>query len=952
MSGEKSPEVAGCDASIMTNLWAIREREYMQKIQQEDERMERSALPSINKDWASRLSAKLGSYKRVERKPKLAESQADNNIWKSKQPQVPPTLPRGSGSDLGRPGVQNRGFSTPASNKKDKKGQDKTSNRLQLLVSITQTQPSALVWGKSWKYNKSLPSPAEGPTATSSWGQCWMFATQQPYSEAGEPWVNGPNFFDPHSLHLWRKPGCRVVDSQDLDLSLPPEEWQISWRKSDKNNQADSSGNGENVPKDEFFTLLMETQHHNEALYSSEWSESWTSTKPADRQDPSTVPDDGLMNESVSNAQDEDREMSSEWEECWKRVNHHCCNRSKLPQKSHSLEWVNSWRAAMAVLNNHKNSNPSVVGSEKKRSSIHETPQEHKYKDLYLQLCSEFEALSEWSKSWQVTKNNSKPCEEIEKVLKAAPPRMETGVEAQRVEKNHRVKCSTPERADARYDELKHDVMYMPRRKFTYSKLLILKNIENTLASEWRDSWKVINHRMRVERRRMRSDPLKPFRESEKGETMRPSASEWKNSWKYTCQPLNQEPDQWQQGWSTTAPILVSRALNQNHFVPVELPKNGPTTELSWGESWRFSRHQHRSQSVQGNSQVSQRGSSVASHLLENPRSQETLVESISDWQAAWMVSETEFRHDRPSLTQWREAWMWSVYHIQHWTEQVPRVNRVDETMEIQPVKEKTSLQSSKAKMSRSFDNHIFRERYPEKDWSTSWSAGSLLNHQPGYSGSSGMNQQSVSSTTQQQHGGSSEYGSKWGRSFRLANPMPHIEQPWVESWPNPGTYSAMWSRGKKIQNDIRTNFCTNPATFKLWGSSHRFLQGAGAQSKDKSKQKVPSDVRVIVAEKTRTRRTLFSIIEKEKQSERRLAGCHLLGKTQPRPKKGPGSVKIQLKGKTKDKFFEEWAESWRFLVRPVSLKKQMSLKSPSGWDESWKFLIPLYQPMNGLKAK
>lgn len=44
MSSDKNPEVVGCDASIMKNVWEIREREYGQKMQIEQERMQRSAL--------------------------------------------------------------------------------------------------------------------------------------------------------------------------------------------------------------------------------------------------------------------------------------------------------------------------------------------------------------------------------------------------------------------------------------------------------------------------------------------------------------------------------------------------------------------------------------------------------------------------------------------------------------------------------------------------------------------------------------------------------------------------------------------------------------------------------------------------------------------------------------------------------------------------------------------
>lgn len=919
MSSDKNPEVAGCDASIMKNVWEIREREYGQKMQLEQERVEKSALISINQDWANRASAKLGPYKRKERKPKPAETQMDNNFWKGKQPQIPPALPRGVGSaPLGRPGSQSRG--------QGQKGQDKMFNRLQSLMFITQTQPSAMLWGKSWQYNKSLPIPAEGSTATTNWGQCWMFATQQPYTEAGKPWPNGPNTMDPHNLHLWKKPDYRVVESQELDLCLSTEEWQMSWRKPDKKNKKEdtSSVNGENVLKSGLFTFLVETQRHNEALCSSEWSESWRSTKPADQQDHSTVPDDVLMNESIAKKQDKDKEISSKWEESWKFINHHDCNKSKSSQKYHSPEWANAWRAAMVVSNNHKNSDLSMRQdhsdthddrSPQKESNLHNVTlvsHEQKCRDLYLHLCNEFEALDEWNESWQVTKNNSKPCEEIEKVLKTLPSKME----AQKVEENLKEQYSTSEKADPCYEQLKHTVIYHPKREFTHYKLLHEKHLENVQdAPEWRESWKTLKHRMRMERRRMRPDPSRPFRESEKGGDMKPEASEWKDSWKFTCQPMHQEPELWEQGWSTTPKIRADRVRDQNHFASVELLQNGQTGEQSWGESWRFSRNQEKSEHGQGKAQT------AASHHPEASWAHKKYLRSLSDWQVAWMVSETEFHHDKPSLTQWMEAWRFA-FHTEHCTEHVSRI----------------SSQRAKAKMSHSFDNLIFRERYPEKEWSDSWRAGPLLNHQPSHYGPS------ESSTAPQQHTTVNEHGFKWGMSFRLANPMPHVEQPWVESSPSPCHYAIIWSRGKNIQHNINTSFSNNPVTSKLWEKSHQFLQEASTHIKDKSKSKNPVDPRVIITKKTNTRRHLYSNIEKEKQSERKWTGCHLLGKTQPRPKRSSASVKkIKPVDEAKQKFLEEWAESWRLLDQPTGLKKQMTFKSLLGWDESWKFLLPPY---------
>ncbi|KAK5852464.1 hypothetical protein PBY51_023930 [Eleginops maclovinus] len=948
MSYEKNPEVVGCDASIMKNVWEIRERDYDQKLQMELLRVEKSALPTINQDWANRLAARMGTPKRVEKKPKPEENLPEKKVWKRKQPQPPPTStpPRGIGSGpFGRPAGQTRGLSGPASHSKDKKRQDKNFKRLQLLMSVTQNQPSGMVWGKSWKYNKSLPILEEG--ASSKWGECWMFATQQPYSEAGQPWLNGPNLTDPHSHHLLMKPDYRVVESKELDLSLPIEEWQMSWKKADKDKKKD--GNEENVGKSGFFTQLLQTQHYNEALCSSEWSDSWLSTKPASQQDDLTVLNEGEVNKSVEK-QDKDAGLSSKWEECWRLANHYGC-KSKLPQvkKSSNQEWANSWRAAMLNFNYHKKSDPSVSDHNQQREAhlykaMLVSP-EQKNRDLYL---NEFEALSEWSTSWQVTKNNSKPCEEIEKVLKVAHPMMDTS-EAQKVGNNLKEHDLMSEKVDPRYENLKHDVIYCPKREFSQTKLRHLEHMENMLsASEWRESWKTLKHRMRMERRRMRPDPSRPFRAAEKGGERTPSASEWKDSWKFTSQPMSQEPEAWLQGWSTAPQFRVDRAREQNHFAPVELPKNGPSTERSWEESWRFSRRQRQSEPRQGRAETSQAGSSVATHQPGYSLAQRRVARSSSDWQAAWMVSETQFHHDRPSLTQWRDAWRCSVFQTDHCTSEVLRENEVNVSMEIQPRRE-ISLQRVNAKFSRSFDKQMFRERYPEKQWDASWRAGSLLNQQPSDHGSSETLKKSMSSPTEQQDTTENGHGTKWGRSFRIANPMPKMEKPWVECPANPSQYTVMWSKGKHLKNNVSTILSSKPDTFKLWGNSHQFLPGASPKAQKKTMSQGSVDHRVIMVIQTKTKKHLYSLIEKEQLSAKKFAGCHLLGKTQPRPKRGP--VKSAKKDdKTPDTFFEEWAESWRFSVQPSGLRKPV--KSLSGWNESWKFLIPPHQPMNGPKAK
>lgn len=463
---------------------------------------------SINQDWANRLAGKLGNYKGVEGEIQPAVPQTENNnIWKSKHTQVlpTPTLTRGADSALlSIRGEQTKSFSTQTPSYKHKKGKEK--KRLQLLMFISETQLSPIVWGKSWQYNKSLP-PAEGTPVRSRWGQSWMFATQQLCNGKGMSYPNGPNMRDPQSLHLWKKPDCRVIKSQEAELSLHTKDWQMSWRKSDKNikKEDEPSINGDKIPQCGFFTLLVETQHHNETCF-SEWSESWRSTKPESHQKHFAVPSDSLLNKS--NKQDKNMDVSSRWEECWRLVNHHGRNKSKLPpvQKSHSSEWANSWKTAVVVSSNHKKSAPSlrqidndthVHSSQKRESHLHKIMVEchdKRYRDVHLQFHENFKDLADWSKSWLVAKNISGPSEEIEKVLNALPQEIETW----KVKENIIEHYLTSEKADK---QVKHNVIYNSEREFTQSELLHLKNVVNVSSfSEWGDSWKTLKHRMKTER--------------------------------------------------------------------------------------------------------------------------------------------------------------------------------------------------------------------------------------------------------------------------------------------------------------------------------------------------------------------------------------------------------------------------------------------------------------------
>lgn len=874
--------------------------------------------------------------------------QEENNVWKSKQLQVPSN--NLGTSQLGRPGIQRGGvcLSTSAPGFSDKKGFNDLKRR-QLLDFLTKTKPNTVMWDKSCKYNKSLPPPQEGAPAVLEWGKCWIFATKQPYSEDGKTWLNGPNKMDPQSLHLCSKPDYSVEKSQWQNVDLPTEDWKMSWKKCDKNHKEGAApGHEGNYAKSGLFSLMDETQH-NDVM--TEWVKSWRAIKPA-----SQMPNCDQINESVAANQNVNRELNSGWE-CWRLVNHHGLNRSNLSQtqKHYSAEWADSWRAAVVVFNNRKNSGSSLSHDHTETSDDPYQQRESRFnkvllvndklkrRDEFFVLCDEFKVLSEWAKSWQVTKNNSKPCEEMEKILKASLSRTEAAL--QKAANNNR-HFSAPEQTDSSCNQRGRDEIYHPKREFTRFNKLYQKQHNDVLsAAEWRDSWKSLKSRIRMEKGRMRNDPFKSFGSFEKERD-----TKWADSLKFTPQSLRQEPESWQQHWPTLPPMRVDRVGGQNHFAPVELPKNGPTGEHSWAGSWKSSSPQYRPEPRHSGTQSGY--VPLSSHNPEDSARHWSVrhrgyAGAVVDWQGAWMVANTQSRQDRPSLARWMEAWKWSLFNTENWAEQLSRRNEVDELMEIRPVREKGSLQRVATKMSQSFNINVFNQRYPEKQWSDSWRAGSLMNHQEGLYRISAAPRKGGDAPQQLTDNG---HGSKWGLPFRIANPMPHVEQPWVECCSNPYHYAATWTRKSNTQANLNTTFTSNYAAVKFWANSYQFRQGNSARMAQKGGGKEPVDPMEIVTRKSKPKSHHFAKIEKEKQSERKWAGCHLLGKTQPRPKRGPASVK-KLKMEDNSKFLEEWAESWRYLIGS-SVLKRMSVKSLSGWTESWKFLLPLYQPMNGPKAK
>lgn len=308
----------------------------------------------------------------------------------------------------------------------------------------------------------------------------------------------------------------------------------------------------------------------------------------------------------------------------------------------------------------------------------------------------------------------------------------------------------------------------------------------------------------------------------------------------------------------------------------------------------------------------------------------------VHDLQLLSMFMESESHKDKPFENQWWESWR-SICQTEHLDVQESglKVDWVGDGMEMESLVEKRVT----IKQSQSFDEQIFHKIYPKQKWNTSWRAEPLLSHQLSFYTSSGTASINKYHSPLQQQGTTTKPGSEWGWSFRLANPMPHIKQPWLESPPNTCYYTALWSKVEKIPNKTKVDFSKTPSFLRLWKDSYLFFQELQVKN--------PSSV-IIFQKKIKPRKHLYADMTKQTQSQQKFTGGHLLSKTQPRFKIGYTSVqKIKMEDKTKEKFDEDWVESWKFLDSPGQPKVIVSKKSFSEWTQSWKFLLPQYEPMN-----
>lgn len=1044
--------VAGCDASIMKDVWEIRAREYDQKKQIEQERKEKSALETINKDWQKRMTSKDKYPKRLSKKPKPVDEDAYFGGSKETSTRHTPQAPRP------RMAAASKGGTMSMANQKQ-------NNRLRRLMNLAAGQPSSMVWGKAWKFSKPTPTSQEGTAPPSNWGESWKFMTLQPHIE-GTPWpqMNGPK---PHQdlTQLYEK-HLKGVDSQHLQHDMAVPEWGKSWKytKSDIKMKSETmdAANQEGGSQYSKTRMLM-------PMDVSEWNESWKSTKPSEGGSISEdKPANGPRNDAKSGSL-----------ESWKFYTRPLHTRSN---QAYMSEWAGSWKAAMMVSNNNKKGHAGGHTGEGEQQDhlqkvIMFVSREEKYRDLWSsQLCDEG-VPSGWDNSWETIKNLSEPDseavtvvekpvekpKEIEKPVVVAPikkvettecgpkiipqkynklmspllipempqewneawkspksahkaesvpdasmvlkQRVKSWSESYKSAKVYHNKPSGPEWRESWHSGYKpcdHSVQQPKQEVFSMSlshtveKILHrVKDMETTpLATEWTESWKSLKQHKRMETTRTRSHRSRLFREPVAQES---PASEWGDSWRASSLTLNQDGDQWQQGWFNIPLARPDRAMDQYHFMVEEVPRNGPIGARGWNTAWRFSRRDLLTDAEQAgpsnNARLPPRGG-----------------RSVGDWEESWMTSNIQSRHNRPSMTEWTESWRSSVFHTDRWEEELPKQNWRDKSLDIIPRREKLKMTSAQSRVSRAFDSQLLKDMQYTM-YSESWQAAPLQRHhykplsvldktksrcfhlkgskasceewreswqfvciplrqqQQAWDGRCfrfSVGDQSVGdqsdmepeyhavnySNNPEPHPVVVNTSTKWGKSWKISNPMPHIEPgSWLNCHNNPSRYDSFWSRGKNVKHPYAELNNAQSLMLKVWLKGWRFLKLDKKPDKALKKAKESSGGLVIMTKRIKTRKHIYSQIDKEKPSERKYVDSHKLAKTQPRPKGNAFMNMPKMEEEEDTGFAKEWEGSWRFSTQPQ--KKAAVKVCAKAWADSWKFKIgPYPAPAKAAKSK
>ncbi|XP_051971660.1 uncharacterized protein LOC127635574 [Xyrauchen texanus] len=654
---DKIPEVLACGASIMKDVWEIRLRECGQKLRQEEDRIQKSALEKINQDWQVRMSSKFKTPKRLEKKAKPPE-ESNLQAFKTKQ-------------TLGRP----QGFQSSRPQRQVDPAKTTKGNKLALLRHLNESCPGLMVWAKSWKFSLPLPQPEESKESprASDWGQSWKFLNRQPSTE-GKPWSDlgfdtNNNMTSNGILFLWERIG-KALDSKDLKRDLPASKWEKSWiflQRRKESREGTTNGPKSDLNSNPFYNL-WDSRHLNQE--NPEWHESWKSTKPLKEGEARTD-----LIQLVSNEEDKKNEqLELPWNTSWMYFKKQLHIKSKTA--FNMSVWGESWMVSKTIAEQDKTSIASQAVFNVKINAWN--------KNLRISQFREGDVRpSEWDKSWVTIKNRSEYREETNKV--------EHPEETMEEPKKMDAPMSNP---PMEHEHIKFYVLASPKKQKRHEMLNASgQNNKDTLVSNWKESWKMFK-RQRREERALRNQRRPPPQLDAASET---SQTEWANSWKFTNFSLNQDTSLWQQGWSTSTQPRPNRHVRENEMLNEYVPHNGPTGVHGWGESWRSTRRQHR---------MENQGVGAS-----QPVSRQAYQRSVADWEQSWESPTNQRHHDRPSMTDWNDSWRFCAFHCDNLVDRQPEHTWFEKSMEI---KARKDLHKASYTLSRSFDSQ-------SKEWKDSW---------------------------------------------------------------------------------------------------------------------------------------------------------------------------------------------------------------------------------------
>ncbi|KAG1927471.1 uncharacterized protein LOC120479093 [Pimephales promelas] len=878
---EKNAEVLVYGSSIMKDVWEIRLREHRQKRQLEEERVRKSALERINQDWQMRMSSKIKTPKRLERKAKVPE-ESTLDAHKAKK------------THLGRP----QGFQSSRIQRQVDVTKTTKANKLALLRHLNESCPGLMVWSKSWKFSKPLPQPEENPCAF-DWGQPWKFLNLQPITD-GKPWFDlgfdTNNNMSSNDMFLWETLSKAFV-SELNQQALAETGWEESWIFTQKPKE---SHEGTNKSDSNTFYNLWRDQNQESA---SDWHESWKTMKPVKGGD--IMPEPGSIQPSTN----EETQPELPWENSWMYLKKQLHMKSKT---GNNLGWSESWRVAKTISQQGTKliESQAVVPVELHPdicNTIMNVPREMKHT---IQFGGRDAPPSDWEKSWTTIKNLSEYKEEINKA--------ECG------EVDVKVETPKPDHLKQQSEHVKFNVLALPR---------IQKRGEMLQFSEqtdWKDSWKMLKRQRREER------ALRNLRRPQFSSTSQ-TLTEWASSWRFTNLPLNQDSTLWQQGWSANAqPRPIRRVLENEDF-----PHNGPAGAPTWAESWRTTRRQHLlARHGQGASTQSVRQQTYARSVADWEQSWTSSTHqdrpSMTEWTDSWRSSSLE--NVQPEHT-----WFEKSMEIKGRKELRRASDAFVMTFkERLPAKEWNDSWRVKKRSDGPGLAHLIKKEV--LDWDNSWMFTGTEFYQRQGECYLNLRVTSDVSGIAMLKSVQIESRSVWGRSWKMSNPQPPKNiASWPDA--KPKSFSAqdviLSSKHKRIH--YLPSALVKDLKLQIWGKSWRFMK-MDLDSKHGKNSPASEDESVIMTKAAAKRKHIYSNIDQQKPQQKRWSDACKIAKTQPRPRRNVGSGnKEDEDGKGKFAEWMEswkfsnnfkshepamvsislsaWENSWKFLLDPYAPK-------------------------------